>query len=247
MCAQSDNTVQGPPKFTGVVRGERVKITPKVANENDKFWVGLIVRGKLSAEHKPGLLNQHADVVFPSKDGTEMQTLGYFGQGEGNSSSKSLVPIGIGMQGYVADFQIFLHDPFRSSYVVFDLAKRFRVPSTVILIKVTSDQVQKLNDYWKALKENADDFYILGHNCSTMAAGGLKKAGITKDIRGLDTPDNLFKQLRREYKDAHILSGQYGYIHDGEQCIWKIYEKQHAAELVSEGKGSWIGPFVERI
>jgi hypothetical protein len=211
---------------------ETKRIQPKVTGETGRVWVGLIVRGKYSKEHHPGVMEQHADVVVPSASG-EMPTMGYFGQGGGVSGG-----IGLGMEGISADLPWFLAN--RPQYVDLELAKLVDMRSSLILIKVTEKQATILTKYWADLKSDPGTFNILGANCSTAAAAGFEKARITKEISGLDTPDNLFEQLRGQYKDAYMISGYYGYTRIGRN--WQFIGSK--LRLVNEGAGPWAGPFV---
>jgi hypothetical protein len=53
---------------------------------------------------------------------------------------------------------------------------------------------------------------LLGNNCSTHASDAFIAAGITnKGIPGLDTPNNLFKQLVAIRKKAKSYSGHIGF------------------------------------
>ncbi|MCL4436310.1 MAG: DUF4157 domain-containing protein [Thaumarchaeota archaeon] len=208
-------------------------IPSAVAGEAGKVWVGLIVRGKWSKEHHPGVMEQHADVVVPSAAG-EMKTVGYFGDvGTGSSASS-----GMGLQGISADMNWFL--TYRPYYVDLELAKLVDMKSSLILIKATQSQADTLSKYWEDLKADPGTFYILGANCSTAAAAGFEKASVTKEISGLDTPDNLFEQLRSEYKDAYMISGYYGYIKAGRK--WAMVGG--SPSLVDPGVGPWLGPFI---
>jgi hypothetical protein len=210
------------------------RIESAVAGEPNKVWAGLIVRGKWSKEHAPGVMEQHADVVIPDASG-KMRTRGYFGDQAVGGSSAS---IGMDIPGISADMAWFLAN--RTAYVDLELAKLVDMRSSLILLKVTRAQAAELDQYWEDLKKDPGTFYILGKNCSTAAAAGFEEAKLSKEIVGLDTPDHLFQQLRKQYKDAFMISGYYGYTRSGRK--WSLFGGEPL--LTNAGTGSWDGPFV---
>ncbi len=215
------------------------RIRSSIPGEPNKLWVGLIVRGMWSKEHEPGVMEQHADVVVPGVGG-KMATRGYFGDqpGVAGSSAESRASTGLGLPGISADMAWFLAN--RRPYVDLELAKLLDMKSSLILLKVTLAQAALLNQYWQDLKADPQTFYILGKNCSTAAAAGFEHAALSKEIRGLDTPDNLFQQLRKQYSDAFMISGYYGYTRTG--LRWEFVAGR--PRLRNPGAGSWNGPFV---
>jgi hypothetical protein len=212
---------------------------PTATGDPNKVWIGLIVRGKSSKEHHPGVMEQHADMVVPDATGAQ-KTVGFFGEGGGPGSSGSGTgeAIGMGLKGVSADMDWFLVN--RPYYVDLEWAKLVDMKSSLILVKATPKQAETITQYWEDLKKDPGTFYILGKNCSTAAAAGFEKAAITKEISGLDTPDNLFEQLRQEYKDAYMISGYYGYTRAGRKL--KIINGFVMVDF--EGTGPWQGPFV---
>jgi hypothetical protein len=216
--------------------------TPIRAQTGDpnKVWAGLIVRGKWSPGHHPGVMEMHADVVVPAPGG-QMQTKGFFpvkGAAPPGTSGRAEAGL-IGVPGEAADMAWFL--TYRRAYVDLELAKLQDVRSSVILIKVTLAQAAELRKYWRGLKTDAGAFRLLGQNCSTAAAAGFKAAQVTGEISGLDTPDNLFEQIRQQYPDAYMLSGYYGYTRTG--LRW-VKRSSDSFDLVNPGSGPWQGPFV---
>lgn len=171
--------------------------------------VALIVRGKTSAEHSPGKLEQHADCV--RSDGSPV---GYFGEGgEGSGYITSAVLIGI--RGEVYDMEGFKrHRPY---YVDATLARGYGVVSTALVVRVSRAQADRFDDYWDRLTDDPGTFRLLGKNCSTRASGAFRYAGILAGgIPGLDTPDNLYKQLVRERPDfCESYSGYIGFATAG--------------------------------
>ena len=165
--------------------------------------VALIVRGKTSAEHSPGKLEQHADCV--RSDGSPV---GYFGEGgEGSGYLTSAVLIGI--RGEVYDMDGFAKH--RPHYVNAKTARGYGVVSTALIVRVSSAQAERFDDYWDRLSDDPGTFRLLGKNCSTRASGAFRHADIlAAGIPGLDTPNNLYKQLVKQRPD--ICESHSGYI-----------------------------------
>jgi len=165
--------------------------------------IGLIVRGKTSEEHDPGVMEQHADCIL--SDGAP---IGFFGEGNGgassgqssqngssNSSGGTSGSTGIGMTGAVYDFKEFQQK--RPHYVDGDFARKYNVVSAVLRISVSADEAKKFDTYWAELDAKPKNFYLLGGNCSTRASAAFRESGILRGgIPGLDTPNNLWKQLK---------------------------------------------------
>ncbi|HEY6527390.1 MAG TPA: hypothetical protein VIZ65_01760 [Cellvibrionaceae bacterium] len=185
--------------------------------------IGLIVRGKKNADHSPGKLEQHADCILPCG-----QPVGFFGEG-GDASSGSSGPSfssflkswangpslswnssGLNMKGKVAYYDDL--KKIRPMYVSAELAKRYDVCSTVLLLKVTRAQAELFAQYWIDLKLNPGAFNIIGKNCSTYASGAFIATKIVTDgIPGLDTPNGLFEQLKAKHVgEKRIISGFIG-------------------------------------
>lgn len=155
--------------------------------------IGLIVRGKTSPTHEPGNMAQHADCVLA--DGSPIGFFGDEGAATGESTGQgSWNSIGMNMKGLVADYHKL--QTIRPYYVDTTLAKRYKVISTVLLIQVTPTEASLFKDYWTKLTLKPGSFHILGANCSTHASEAFVYAGILGGgIPGLDTPNNLYKQL----------------------------------------------------
>lgn len=155
--------------------------------------VGLVVRGKRSATHVPGLMQQHADCILP--DGSP---IGFYGDGpprtSGGSSGGSSNTLGMNMTGLVADYTKMRM--MRPQYVDLATAKKYGVMSTILTIRVTTGEAFAFLDYWIKLSAKPGGFDIVGNNCSTHASDAFITSGILSDgIPGLDTPDNLYRQL----------------------------------------------------
>lgn len=160
--------------------------------------VALIVRGKISEEHTPGKMAQHADCALSGG-----APVGYFGGSIGSGSGESgyiTSAMLIGISGevyYLDDFKI-----KRPYYVDMAMAKGAGVISTVLIVSVANGEATKFDDYWSSLRKDPGTFRLLGKNCSTRASGAFRHSGILSGgIPGLDTPNNLYKQLKAERAD----------------------------------------------
>jgi hypothetical protein len=165
--------------------------------------VALIVRGKTSETHSPGVLEQHADCA--KSNGAPV---GYFGEG-GAGSGYNLSALLFGIHGEVYEMNEFqIHRPF---YVDCTLARAASIMSTVLVVQVANGEGTKFDDYWTSLKADPGTFSLLGRNCSTRASGAFRHAGILSGgIPGLDTPNNLYRQLTSERPDR--CSSYSGYV-----------------------------------
>lgn len=164
--------------------------------------VALIVRGKRSHAHEPGVMEQHADCIM--SDGAP---IGFFGEGAGGSGSGGST--GIGMDGAVYDYGEF--QTKRPFYVDGATAQARKVVSAVLRIATTTAVAKKFDDYWTKLDADPGTFHLLGGNCSTRASKGFIVAGLLNGgIPGLDTPDNLWRQICRVQKGK--VTACYGYV-----------------------------------
>jgi len=162
--------------------------------------VALIVRGKKSHEHAPGNLEQHADCILSNG-----APIGFFGQGNDGSSNSS----GLGMDGIVYDYSKLSRK--RAPYVDAGVAKSTGIMSTVLFVQVSTAEAIAFDQAWADMTSTPGAFHILGWNCSTHASSAFRKAGILAGgIPGLDTPDNLYRQLCAE--KAGKLSVVSGYV-----------------------------------
>jgi hypothetical protein len=171
--------------------------------------VALIVRGKTSAKHSPGNLAQHADCVRSNGS-----PVGYFGApGEGSAYLTSAVLIGI--RGEVYDLDGFKKN--RPYYIDAKVARGYGTVSTALVVRVPGSQAERFDDYWSRLSADPSTFRLLGKNCSTRASGAFRHAGIlAAGIPGLDTPNNLYKQLVRQRRDlCESYSGYIGFTTAG--------------------------------
>jgi len=177
-----------------------------VAHEDIPFAgdkVALVVRGKESPEHVPGKRAQHADCVR-----SQGAPVGYFGEdGEGNVYITTAVLIGV--RGEVYDLGTFTRK--RPYYVDASIARAYQLISTALVVRVTSAQASSFDDDWDQLTKDPGTFRLLGKNCSTRASGAFRHAGILQSgIPGLDTPDNLYRQLVAQRGD--LCSSYSGYV-----------------------------------
>lgn len=156
--------------------------------------VGLVVRGKRSPVHEPSVLDQHADCILP--DGSPV---GFFGDGPNRSGGRhaaSSMQMGLNMRGVVYDYSALR--AARPWYVNLADAKASGVVSTILTVEVGAALATKFGGYWRRLAGTPGGFDLLGNNCSTHASDAFVSSGVLKDgIPGLDTPNNLYKQLVR--------------------------------------------------
>jgi hypothetical protein len=192
--------------------------------------IGLVVRGKLSATHRPDLMAQHADVILA--DGSP---IGFYGEGNDGSSNG----IGLGMQGVVYDYEAMrIQRPY---YVQQDSAVTNRVVSTVLLIAVTPAQAKAFAASWAKMQTDPGNFNIVGGNCSTHASASFIDAGLVKNgIPGLDTPDKLYAQLVGELPAGSLesITGHIGFTADargGYQMVVKPYIDSPAVNRPNPG------------
>ncbi len=117
------------------------------------------------------------------------------------------------MKGTVAHHKELLK--IRPMYVVINLAQRYKIYSTVLLLEVTHSQANLFKQFWSNLKIKPGAFNILGRNCSSNAAKAFVYAQIVSGgIPGLDTPNNLYKYLKFKYTGKQkIFSGFIGAKH----------------------------------
>lgn len=168
--------------------------------------VALIVRGKTSHSHVPGNLEQHADCILSNG-----APVGFFGEGNDGSSNGS----GIGMDGIVYDYSALSRK--RANYVNAGVAKGTGTISTILCVQVSSAEALAFDKAWVDMAADPGSFHILGWNCSTHASSAFKSAGILAGgIPGLDTPDNLYRQLCVEKAGkVSVISGYVGFSASG--------------------------------
>jgi len=182
--------------------------------------VALIVRGKTSHTHEPGLMEQHADCVLSNGS-----PIGFFGAGNDGSSgggssgsagsSKSSAgssnSTGFAMSGVVYDFASLSR--FRANYVNASVARGTKTISTVLLIDVSTAEAGAFDKAWADMAKDPGLFNILGWNCATHASKAFQKAGILAGgVPGLDTPNNLYLQLCTEKAGkVSVISGYVGF------------------------------------
>ena len=168
--------------------------------------VALIVRGKNSATHAPDLMQQHADCVLSNGS-----PIGFYGQGNDGSSgggssgigdvskasAASFNSTGFGMTGVVFNFAQLSRR--RANYVDATIARGTGTISTVLLIQTSRAEATAFDRAWAEMTLDPGSFHIVGWNCSSHASTAFQKSGILAGgIPGLDTPDNLYRQLCTE-------------------------------------------------
>jgi hypothetical protein len=156
--------------------------------------VGLIVRGKQNEQHSPGVLAQHADCILSTGE-----PIGFFGGDpaySGGSASGSVNRSGLNLTGFVADYNKLLQ--IRPYYVNATMAKSYGVISGVLIVDTDAAKAKAFDAFWKSLRNAPGSFSIMGKNCSTRASKAFYTAKITdRGIPGLDTPNNLYLQIKR--------------------------------------------------
>jgi hypothetical protein len=195
--------------------------------------ISLVVRGKLSPDHHPDKLDQHADCILQNG-----APIGFFGEG----NDGSLNGIGLGMNGVVYDYQLFQRH--RPHYVDMNIAIARRVVSTVLVIEVDQNTANRFDQAWAQMRTNPGSFDILGNNCATHASAAFIFAGVvTSGIPWMDTPDNLYGQLVDTVPAARrtSYSGFTGFlpVADGFQMQQRPYVQ--VATTNTPNQGSWGG------
>lgn len=172
--------------------------------------ISLVIRGKVSEDHNPSWFNQHSDVVLSTG-----APVGFFAASSAYGSKM------FSNDGDVFDFETY--KSLRPQYVDVTVAKQMNSISTICRIEVTDLQAQKFDQYWKMLASDVDSkkerYNLIGNNCSSRANQAFVAAGILdKEIPGLDTPNNLYEQLKNKYPGSFACkSGYVGFKKVGHQ------------------------------
>lgn len=193
--------------------------------------IGLVVRGKKSHAHEPDLMAQHADCILSNG-----APIGFYGEGNtgsssggssgsaasGKKSAGSSNSTGFAMSGVVYDASSLARK--RAPYVDLGIAKGTNTISTVLLVQVSASEALAFDKAWSGMATDPGSFQILGWNCSTHASQAFKKAGVLSGgIPGLDTPNNIYKQLCFEKKGkVSMASGYVGFSASGSGYIVTI-------------------------
>ncbi len=78
------------------------------------------------------------------------------------------------------------------------MAETMGVVSTILVLKVGAGRARAFDQAWAALDADPPAFWLAGANCSTRASRAFREAAILScGIPGLDSPDNLYRQLRK--------------------------------------------------
>lgn len=98
----------------------------------------------------------------------------------------------------------------RANCVDLHVAMATGTVSTVLLVQVSSAEASAFDAAWASMTTSPGSFHLLGWN-STHASQAFRTAGILSGgIPGLDTPDNLYRQLCIEW--AGRVSAASGYV-----------------------------------
>jgi hypothetical protein len=193
--------------------------------------VGLVVRGKSSHADDPSVFAQHADCILSNGS-----PVGFFGTGNtgssgggssgsggsSRSSANSSNSSGMGMTGVVYDATALGRN--RANYVDLGIAQATKTASTVLLVQVSATEAAAFDKAWADMSADPGSFQLLGWNCSTHASQAFRKAGILSGgIPGLDTPNNLYKQLCIEKRGkVSVVSGYVGFKPGGKGHIMMV-------------------------
>lgn len=160
--------------------------------------IALVARGKTSRGTFP-FGNGHADVILPS--GAPAGFLVHPEDDDGRSF--------IEVRGWVYNYASF--SAHRPQYVNMTDARANNEISGVLLIRVTPRESERFQRAWQHMRASPGNFTISGNNCATHAARAFAQAGlVNREIRGLDTPDNLFHALLSQNRSR--CRDEYGYL-----------------------------------
>ena len=126
------------------------------------------------------------------------------------------------MDGIVYDFSALSRK--RANNVDLKIAKANQTVSTVLIVPVSAKEAAAFDKAWEEMSADPGMFNILGWNCATHASNAFRRAGILSGgIPGLDTPDNLYKQLCVE-KGGKVtsVSGYVGFSSSGARYVLNI-------------------------
>lgn len=152
--------------------------------------IALVVRSKRSRDQTPDDAG-HADVIMPTG-----APVGFFVSEVTERAGE--VGIAMGVPGQVYGYAQFSAN--RPWYVNIADATARDIVSAVLLIQVTAREAAAFTSAWQSMRARPGSFSLAGNNCSTHAALAFTSAGLLgREIAGLDTPDNLFHQLRRRH------------------------------------------------
>ncbi|NGM20152.1 hypothetical protein G3576_09015 [Roseomonas stagni] len=161
--------------------------------------IALVVRYKPS-RNVPPPGEGHADVIMPSG-----APVGFFV----DVATERRGTLGFDVPGQVYGYAAFAS--YRPAYVNLADATAGNVVSGVLLIQATAREQDLFQRAWQAMRARPGTFTIAGWNCSSHAALAFHLAGLVgREIPGLDTPDNLFHELRRRH--ARRCEDHYGYL-----------------------------------
>lgn len=193
--------------------------------------VGLVVRGKSSHEDDPSVFNQHADCILSNG-----APVGFFGAGNtgssgggssgsggtSRSSAGSSNSSGMAMTGVVYDATSLARH--RANYVDLGVAQATKTVSAVLLVQVSTAEATAFDQAWADMTASPGSFHLLGWNCSTHASQAFRKSGILSGgIPGLDTPNNLYKQLCFEKRGkVSLICGYVGFSKGGAGWIMMV-------------------------
>lgn len=122
----------------------------------------------------------------------------------------------------------------RRHYVDIEEAKKYvrngkHVPAVTdwYRFNVTPQQAEALRRAWEKVEARSPTFRLFGRNCATFAGECLMEAGILRPGRfqrgvpGIDRPENLLRQLQKQYgtENITVVRGYFGYDKEGRPVI----------------------------
>lgn len=161
--------------------------------------IALVVRGKPNRHTAPAD-EGHADCILPSG-----APVGYF---------MHEIAERIGVAPISAPGQVYTYSLFRANrpwYVDLQSSYGAGAISGVLVMEVSTSEADAFLRAWTHLRAHTDEFSILGNNCATHAARAFARAGlVAREIPDLDTPNSLFRALRRRHYTR--CTDYYGYL-----------------------------------
>ena len=159
------------------------------------------------------------------------EPIGFYGLGNGGRSNGA----GMNMSGVVYRFDKLEQE--RPYYVEMEAAKKYKAVSALLLVSASLTESKRFAEYWDQLEKSPGAFDIVGGNCSTHASAGFVYCGLLKNgIPGLDTPDNLFRQLSAQ-KTCQARYGYIGFVRVG--SVFEVsVEAATAAEAIKSGSSA---------
>lgn len=155
--------------------------------------VGYIVRGKPSRYRANVLpLDEpiHADCILPNGSiaGYAYDDESYY---NGNRLSQYKLK---GLEGKIS-----LNEEVLPHYRDVEKAVRYKVLSSILVIKVSRYEANIFYNYWKELFESMPKYNRAFNNCATICYGAFKKAGLLSGMIPPVTPNKLHSAILKKF------------------------------------------------